>query len=99
MRKCVRDQFEMKLNGQQNSIRQSFSLKRHLVSLNRDLEKVVFAIDEKISNRYWLGHSHQIPNSNLTDIQCAILMLEDRGFFAHRGFEFRAPLRALKRFF
>ena len=88
----------MKLDGQQNSIRQNFSIKRHLVSLNRDLEKVLFAIDEKTYDHIWYNHSHSISISRLTNVQSAILMLEDRGFFAHRGFEFRAPLRVLKRF-
>lgn len=87
----------MKFDGSQNRVRQDFSLKRHLVSLNRDLEKVIFAIDDKESSRYYFNHSHSIAINSLTEVQKAVLMLEDRGFFAHRGFEFRAPLRLLKR--
>ncbi|SLN31441.1 biosynthetic peptidoglycan transglycosylase [Pseudooctadecabacter jejudonensis] len=87
----------MRLNGNQNVVRQNFSLKRQLASLNRDLEKVIFAIDEKVLDRIYFGHSHRITSDVLSEVQKAILMLEDRGFFAHRGFEFRAPLRILKR--
>ncbi|MEL6959369.1 MAG: biosynthetic peptidoglycan transglycosylase, partial [Pseudomonadota bacterium] len=74
-------------------------MKRQLASLNRDLEKVIFAIDEKVFDRIYLGHSHGITSDVLSEVQKAILMLEDRGFFSHRGFELRAPLRILKRIF
>lgn len=87
----------MRLNGNQSTVRQNFSLKRQLASLNRDLEKVVFAIDEKVYDRLYFGHSHRITSNFLSDVQKAVLMLEDRGFFVHRGFEFRAPFRILKR--
>lgn len=88
----------MKINSQQNNIAINFSLKRHLASLNRDLERILFTIDDKELDRCLFGHSHYISISNLSKIQCAILMLEDRGFFSHSGFEFRAPLRIFKRF-
>lgn len=65
--------------------------------MNRDLEKVIFAIDNKFYHHFAFRHSHALNPSNLTRIQAAILMLEDRGFFAHRGFELRAPFRVLKR--
>ncbi len=37
--------------------------------------------------------------TQLSNLQAAVLFLEDRAFLAHRGFEFRAPLRIAKRFF
>jgi len=87
----------VKIGLSANRSRQDFSLKRLLIGLNQDLEKVIFSIDDKGLDQITYGHSHSRYLSSLSNLQIAILFLEDRGFFVHRGFEFRAPLRILKR--
>lgn len=80
-----------------NEIRKNWSVKRSLVRLNRDLETVVWRIDDKEYHQIWFGHSHPMHLDHLSNIQKTILFLEDRRFFVHGGFEFRAILRVLKR--
>jgi len=88
---------QLKIPTTVNSNRQNFSLKRMLVSLNRDLELVIFRIDDKIFDHFHFNHSHSIQLDQLSNLQLAVLFLEDRRFFAHRGVELRAPARAVKR--
>ena len=88
----------MKAGPDSNQIRQDFSFKRSLIRLNRDLERTLFRIDDKSYGRIWHEHSHSLQLYYLSNLQKAILFLEDRRFIVHRGFEFRAPLRILKRF-
>ncbi|MGJ8623642.1 MAG: biosynthetic peptidoglycan transglycosylase [Yoonia sp.] len=87
----------MKVSRDSNLVRQDWSLKRSLVRLNRDLEKVVRRIDQKEYDQIWFRHSHRQHLTELSNVQKAILFLEDRRFFVHRGFEFRAFARILKR--
>ncbi len=62
-------------------VRQFPSLKRALLNIHRDLEKVV-----KNSN-WWLSYH------DLSDIEVLVLLLEDRRFFQHRGIDWRSILR------
>lgn len=87
----------MKVKPSANIIRQNFSLKSSLIRLNRDLEKVLFRIDECETDGLFIEHSHKIQLERLSNLQQAILLLEDRRFLTHRGFEFRAPLRIVRR--
>jgi membrane peptidoglycan carboxypeptidase len=87
----------VKAGSNSNQNRQNFSLKHNLIELNRDLEKVLFSIDDKTYDHYFYKHSHDIKLQSLSFLQQAILYLEDRRFLVHRGFELRAPLRLLKR--
>lgn len=87
----------MKAGLSANEKRQNFSLKSLLLGLNRDLEKVIFRIDDKDFDQIIYNHSHRRHLTALTNFQMAVLFLEDRRFFVHRGFEFRAPLRIAKR--
>jgi membrane peptidoglycan carboxypeptidase len=87
----------VKLNPENQRVRQDFSIKRSLVRLNYDLEKIVTRIDAKEYDHFWRNHSHNLSMSDLSNIQKAILFLEDRRFFIHRGVELRAAARLLKR--
>lgn len=87
----------MKVGSNSNRIRQNFSFKNHLIEFNRDLERVLFRIDDKSYDRIWHDHSHELELHSLSHLQQAILYLEDRRFLVHHGFELRAPLRLLKR--
>ena len=87
----------MKVGSESNSVRQDWSVKRSLVRLNWDLETVVGRIDKKSYDQFWYHHSHDLHLTSLSNIQLAILFLEDRRFFVHRGFEFRAGARIIKR--
>lgn len=89
----------VKVGLSSNRNRQNLSLKYHLIELNRDLEKVLFRIDDKKFDQIWYNHSHEIELKSLSFLQQAVLFLEDRRFLVHRGFELRAPLRLLKRVF
>jgi membrane peptidoglycan carboxypeptidase len=88
----------MKVGLNSNEKRQNFSIKHHLLNLHDSLEEVIFKIDEKYYDRIAYNHSHTIHLAELTKLQQAILFLEDRRFFYHRGFEFKALARAAKRF-
>jgi membrane peptidoglycan carboxypeptidase len=87
----------MKAGPNSNRNRQDFSFKRSLIRLNRDLEGILFRIDDKSYDRICHQHSHSLQLDHLSKLQKAILFLEDRRFIVHRGFELRAPLRVLKR--
>ncbi len=74
----------------------SASVKRTLVSLNRDLDKVKNCLD----GNYHFGrfaHSISALDPLLSPVEATILYLEDRRFFDHRGIELRSIPRALKR--
>lgn len=87
----------MKVGSGANRVRQNFDFRNHLIVLNFDLQNVVKRIDLKEFDRIFYNHSHQLELSVLTNVQAAVLFLEDRRFFLHRGFELRAPLRVVKR--
>ena len=87
----------MRVGTDLNRPRQNISIKRSLIKLNRDLEIIISDIDDKSLDQVIHEHSHTITLTSLSNLQMAILYLEDRRFFCHRGFEFRAPLRILKR--
>lgn len=87
----------MKAGPNSNRIRQDFSFKRSLMRLNRDLDRILWRVDKKFFDHVWHSHSHNIELGYFSKLQKAILYLEDRRFLVHRGFEFRAPLRVLKR--
>ncbi len=87
----------MRIRSVVNSVRQDFSPKRFLLGLNQDLDTVLRRIDAKLFDHVSYGHSHSMEIRELSNVQLAILYLEDRGFFHHRGFELRAPFRIVKR--
>ena len=61
-----------------------FSIKRSLVKIHRDL----FAIDSKVDNLAG-------QRGPLTTFERLVLVLEDRRFFSHRGFDLLAALREM----
>lgn len=87
----------MKVSSVVNNVRQDFSPKRFLLRLNQNLDKILRRIDRKQFDQIYFRHSHSFDAQHLSNVQLAILFLEDRGFFVHHGFEMRAPLRILKR--
>lgn len=87
----------MKIGVEVNSVKLRFSIKAFLINLNRDLEKIVTRIDNKHYDQIYYDHSHDMSIECLSDLQKAILYLEDRRFLSHSGFDFRSPFRQLKR--
>ena len=83
----------MRIRPVVNGVRQDFSPKRFLLRLNQDLDKTLQRIDGKQFDRFRFNHSHSSDVRHLSNLQLAILFLEDSGFFSHRGFELRAPIR------
>ena len=75
------------------AIRGDFSIKRHLLRFNRDLDAVVDAIRGVQLDDVWWDHSHSSSDEVMSNMVVMILLLEDRRFFKHFGFEFRIVLR------
>lgn len=86
-------------NRHLSSPRRSLGVKRWLLALNRDLDRVKHDISFNKDFGRCFCHSVSIYGANLSNIEIAILYLEDRRFFSHGGFEFRSALRAVKRMF
>lgn len=86
----------MKISVDANETKR-FGIKNFLIRLNQDLELIVERIDRKVYDSALYCHSHNLHLTNLSNIQLAVLFLEDRRFFFHRGFEVRAPFRIVKR--
>lgn len=76
-----------------------YSVKRSLTVLNRDLSKVVSDLDDTLFDDIRWRHSIRERDANLAPFILAVLTLEDRRFFRHRGFEpLRSAFRSLRRF-
>lgn len=76
--------------------RNNLSLKKLLIRLNVHLDEILRWIDEYYSRdfSFFLSDSDEIMPNQIEDI----LLLEDRRYFLHRGFEMRAIPRGIKRY-
>jgi hypothetical protein len=78
--------------------RSSFGVKRYLLKLNRDLD----LLKSRICNPYdpFFEERARLPKSarEIFQIEAAVLFLEDRSFFVHRGFDWKSIARGTKRF-
>ena len=66
------------------------SLKRFLLELNRDLDLIKSGVSEAVSFCELHGYTWFESDAALSDVEIAILTLEDRRFFRHFGVELRA---------
>lgn len=75
----------------------NLSLKRFLLGLNRDVD--VLKSDVQYVRDFWFyyGRSHEPNSPTLTQLELAILYMEDRRFFQHCGVEIVSFPRAVKR--
>lgn len=88
----------MKIGSDSNfAPRLDIGFKRYLLHLNRDLDQIVRELDFNSDYSFWFGHSIHSSSTVLSDLERAILFLEDRRFFLHHGFELRAIPRTIKR--
>ncbi|QRF65505.1 biosynthetic peptidoglycan transglycosylase [Rhodobacteraceae bacterium PD-2] len=78
------------------SPRSSASVKRLLISLNRDLDKLKSRIEDNRDYDWW-RHSITTKSTEISPVEATILYLEDRRFFNHRGIELRAIPRTVRR--
>lgn len=72
-------------------------LKKSLLSLNRELDVIKDVVIWNREYGFYFDHSLQLRSETVSNLELAILYLEDRRFYLHRGFEIRSILRALKR--
>ena len=72
-------------------------LKKFLLTLNRDLDTIKDAVDFNRDNGFYFNHSLQLKSEAVSNLEIAILYLEDRRFYRHKGFEVRSIPRALNR--
>ena len=72
-------------------------LKKFLLALNRDLDTVTNAVRFNRDYGFYFNHSLSLRSEELSKLEIAILYLEDRRFYRHKGFELRSILRALNR--
>lgn len=75
----------------------SLGLKRILLDLNLDLDRVKNEILFNKEYKIYSNHSIDVNLHFLTNIERAILYLEDRRFFNHNGIELRSIPRGMKR--
>lgn len=71
----------------------SFSIKRRLIRLERELQSMETKVKNAKSSGSLYGIDSKLP------IVKAVLVLEDRSFFRHYGFDWKSIFRAIKRFF
>lgn len=76
----------------------SIGLKRFLLDLNYDLDAIKSQIQMTSDYGFMYNHSHNPRTLSLSNVQRAILYMEDRRFFAHGGVEFRSIPRSVKRY-
>lgn len=74
-----------------------FALKKFLLHLNWDLDKVRSSINHNSDYGWAYGHSISPRSTTLTNFEMAILFLEDRRFYKHSGCEVRSLFRGVKR--
>ena len=72
------------------------NIKRWLLALNRDLDQIVEKVQFDSQSTASNASSVTLKNMNIEVIRM-ILLIEDRRFFSHFGFEFRAIPRLIKR--
>lgn len=72
-------------------------LKKFLLSLNRDLDAIKDAVSLNQDYGFYIDHSLQLKSEAMSNLEVAILYLEDRRFYRHKGFEVRSIPRALSR--
>ncbi|NIY73875.1 transglycosylase domain-containing protein [Marivivens donghaensis] len=72
-------------------------LKKSLLSLNRELDNINRAVELNSEFGHLFGHSLPLKSDATSNIEVAILYLEDRRFYHHKGFEVRSIPRALIR--
>lgn len=77
--------------------RSSFSIRRALIEMNTQMDQIKDWTDQNSIDDYYSGLRIWDWSSGIPDIILDILLLEDRQFFRHRGFELRAIPRGLKR--
>lgn len=80
------------------SPKSTLGVKRKLLALNLDLDSVKEDIQFNKDYGWYFPHSISTHSEDLTNVEVAILYLEDRRFFSHGGFEFRSLLRGIKRY-
>lgn len=69
-----------------------------LISLVLQLEGIAHQVYDVEYEDLWFRHSHQSQNQFLSPLLQCVLLIEDRRFFKHYGFELRAVARGLKYF-
>jgi membrane carboxypeptidase/penicillin-binding protein len=77
--------------------KRDLSLKRNLISLVETLDEIVGQIEYERDMPFY-SSSLDPNNPSLSNAELATLLLEDRRFFVHQGFEFRAVPRLIRRF-
>ncbi|MGR3533315.1 MAG: biosynthetic peptidoglycan transglycosylase [Pseudooceanicola nanhaiensis] len=73
------------------------SLKKFLLGLNRDLDSIKDAVNWNRDYGFYFDHSLQLNCETMSNLEMAVLYLEDRRFYVHKGIELRSIVRALKR--
>ncbi|WP_366525123.1 biosynthetic peptidoglycan transglycosylase [uncultured Roseibium sp.] len=81
------------------SPRSNASLKRPLITTALDIESVKQWIAEHGHNDHDSSITFHVSETSLPRIAIDVLLLEDRQFFKHRGFEFRSIPRGFKRYY
>jgi membrane peptidoglycan carboxypeptidase len=76
--------------------RLDLSIKRRLRALNWDLDQIVEEVQFDSRSTVWTASSVTLKSLDIDVVQM-ILLIEDRRFFRHLGFEFRAIPRLMKR--
>lgn len=72
--------------------------KRFLLNLNRTLDAVKSDVNFNFTYGFYFNHSIHPNSPVLSKVEILTLLLEDRRFFLHSGFEFRSFLRVVRRF-
>lgn len=75
----------------------SIGMKRALLQLNYDLDLIKSSVESNSEYGFSFGHSID-AKGDLTQVELAVLYLEDRRFFSHSGIELISLLRGVKRF-
>jgi membrane carboxypeptidase/penicillin-binding protein len=78
--------------------RLSIGFKKWLLDLNRTVDSIKNNVAINNDYGFWFDRSISSNSDFLTKLEIMVLFLEDRRFFIHKGFEFRAALRVLRRF-
>ncbi|NOD31585.1 biosynthetic peptidoglycan transglycosylase [Ruegeria atlantica] len=76
--------------------RLDLSIKRRLRALNWDLDQIVKEVQFDSHSTVWTASSVTLKSLDIDVVQM-ILLIEDRRFFRHLGFELRAIPRLMKR--
>ncbi len=72
-------------------------LKKFLLAMNRDLDTIKDAVNVNRDYGFYFDHSLEFRSEIASNLEIAILYLEDRRFYYHKGFELRSILRAFNR--